>query len=99
MTVGVFAILGCLAVLADVHFVRSTSDSDVSYMKMFGIGLTVAVLVDATLVRTLLLPALMRVLGRTNWWPNAVGHVHRRAAPREAEHVNEALSTQVGPTT
>jgi len=74
--------------------------ADVSFMKMFGVGLTIAVLVDATLVRTLLLPALMRVLGRANWWaPAPLARVHRRAAPREAgEHVDEALATQIGDT-
>ncbi|MFI5271476.1 MAG: MMPL family transporter [Ktedonobacterales bacterium] len=33
-----------------------------------GVGMTVAVLVDATLIRTLLVPATMRLLGRWNWW-------------------------------
>ncbi|MCT7659993.1 MMPL family transporter [Mycobacterium deserti] len=40
----------------------------VSFMRLFGFGLTVAVLADATLVRMLLVPAFMRVLGRRNWW-------------------------------
>lgn len=37
-------------------------------MRLFGLGLTLAVLVDATLVRMILVPAFMRVLGRGNWW-------------------------------
>ena len=37
-------------------------------VKMFGIGLAAAVLVDATIVRGLLVPAVMTVLGRANWW-------------------------------
>jgi hypothetical protein len=41
--------------------------AQVSFMRMFGLGLTVAVLVDAGLVRMLLLPAVMHVLGRANW--------------------------------
>lgn len=45
--------------------------SQVSFMKMFGVGLTLAVLVDATLVRLVLMPAFMRVLGRANWWAPA----------------------------
>jgi RND superfamily putative drug exporter len=36
--------------------------------KEFGVGLTVAVVVDATIIRTLLVPATMRLLGRWNWW-------------------------------
>ncbi|MBF6329926.1 MMPL family transporter [Nocardia transvalensis] len=55
--------------------------SQVSFIQLFGLGLTVAVLVDATLVRGVLVPALMRLLGRFNWW-NPLP-VHRRpAAPR-----------------
>ena len=37
-------------------------------VKMFGVGLAAAVLVDATIVRALLVPAVMTVLGRANWW-------------------------------
>ena len=40
----------------------------VSFMRMFGVGLTLAVLADATLVRMLLVPAFMHVMGRMNWW-------------------------------
>jgi RND superfamily putative drug exporter len=35
---------------------------------MFGLGLAVAVAVDATIVRMVLVPALMEILGRANWW-------------------------------
>jgi RND superfamily putative drug exporter len=37
-------------------------------LKLFGLGLAVAVLLDALIVRTVLVPALMHVLGRANWW-------------------------------
>jgi RND superfamily putative drug exporter len=37
-------------------------------IKMFGLGLSVAVFVDATLVRMVLVPATMRLLGDRNWW-------------------------------
>jgi RND superfamily putative drug exporter len=48
-------------------------------MRLFGFGLTVAVLVDATLVRMLLVPALMHVLGRANWWvPKPLARLHDR---------------------
>ncbi len=40
----------------------------VAEVKMFGLGLAVAVAVDATLVRMILVPALMEILGRANWW-------------------------------
>jgi RND superfamily putative drug exporter len=37
-------------------------------MKEMGLGMAIAVLVDATVIRTLLVPATMRLLGRWNWW-------------------------------
>ncbi|TCC31862.1 MMPL family transporter [Kribbella speibonae] len=40
----------------------------VVYLKMIGIGMAVAVLVDATAVRGVLLPAFMKLAGRANWW-------------------------------
>jgi RND superfamily putative drug exporter len=53
--------------------------AQVSFVKMLGLGLAIAVLVDATVVRTLLLPALMRLLGRVNWWaPAALTRLHQR---------------------
>jgi putative drug exporter of the RND superfamily len=37
-------------------------------LDVFGLGLAVAVLIDATLVRMILVPSVMQVLGRANWW-------------------------------
>ena len=57
----------------------------VSFMRMFGVGLTLAVLVDATLVRILLVPAFMHVLGRANWWaPKPMVRLHARFGISEA---------------
>ena len=51
----------------------------VSFMRMFGVGLTLAVLVDATVVRMVLLPAFMRVLGTWCWWaPESLARLHQR---------------------
>lgn len=56
-----------------------------SFIKLIGVGLLVAVLVDATLVRALLVPATMRLLGRANWWlPPPLRRLHARVALREA---------------
>jgi RND superfamily putative drug exporter len=53
--------------------------AQVSYVRMFGLGLTLAVLMDATLVRMLLVPAFMRVVGRLNWWaPKPLARLHDR---------------------
>jgi RND superfamily putative drug exporter len=45
--------------------------ANVAFMRMFGLGLTLAVLVDATLVRMVLVPAFMHVAGGWNWWAPA----------------------------
>jgi RND superfamily putative drug exporter len=42
--------------------------SPVPSLKMLGLGLATAILVDATLVRMVLVPATMALLGRANWW-------------------------------
>jgi RND superfamily putative drug exporter len=42
--------------------------SPVAEIKMFGLGLAVAVAVDSTIVRMVLVPALMEILGKANWW-------------------------------
>ncbi|UXA16877.1 MMPL family transporter [Mycobacterium sp. SMC-4] len=56
----------------------------VAFMRMFGVGLTLAILVDATLVRMMLVPAFMHVLGRWNWWaPKPLARLHARIGLRE----------------
>ncbi|MFI8773449.1 MMPL family transporter [Gordonia sp. NPDC062954] len=53
--------------------------SEVSFMRMFGVGLTLAVLMDATIIRMLLVPAFMRLAGRANWWaPGPLRQLHDR---------------------
>ena len=44
------------------------STSGIVFMKMIGIGMLVALLIDATVVRILLVPATMKLLGKWNWW-------------------------------
>jgi RND superfamily putative drug exporter len=68
----------------------------VSIMVMFGLGVTLAVLADATLVRMLLLPALMRLLGRYNWWaPAPLRALHQRIGLREARVEPTAMTKPV----
>lgn len=53
--------------------------ANVSFMRMFGLGLTLAVLMDATLVRMVLVPAFMQLMGRWNWWaPKPLARLHDR---------------------
>ncbi|MFC9970547.1 MMPL family transporter [Spirillospora sp. NPDC127200] len=54
-------------------------------LKMNGLGLALAVLVDATLVRGVLVPAFMRLTGTANWWaPEPLARLHRRLGLDEA---------------
>ena len=72
------------ALLMAVTF-ASLVAADVSVMRIFGVEVPLAVLVDATLVRMLLMPAFMRVLGRVNWWaPAPLSRVHQRFGIRES---------------
>lgn len=58
--------------------------AQVTFMRMLGLGLALAVLMDATLVRMLLVPAFMKVLGRLNWWaPPPLARLHARIGLRE----------------
>ena len=66
------------AALMAVVFVAFAT-SGISFMKLFGIGLTMAVLMDATVVRAALVPAFMRLAGDANWWaPRPAGRLARR---------------------
>jgi uncharacterized membrane protein YdfJ with MMPL/SSD domain len=59
--------------------------SGIMFIKLIGVGLLVAVVVDATIVRALLVPATMRLLGRVNWWlPGPLRRLHGRLAVSEA---------------
>ncbi|MFI8461345.1 MMPL family transporter [Kitasatospora sp. NPDC085464] len=60
--------------------------SSIAFMQMIGVGLVVAVAVDATVVRVLLVPATMRLLGRWAWWsPRALTALRRRVGLGRAE--------------
>jgi len=60
-------IVTAAALLLSIVFV-GIATSDVAVVKLFGVGLTLAVLVDAFLIRATLVPAFMRLAGRSNWW-------------------------------
>jgi uncharacterized membrane protein YdfJ with MMPL/SSD domain len=58
--------------------------SEVVFIKELGIGTAFAVLIDAFIVRALLVPSLMVLLGRWNWWaPRPLARLHARIALRE----------------
>ncbi len=63
----------------------------VSFMRMFGLGLTLAMAADATLVRMVLVPAFMHVMGRWNWWaPKPLVWLHQRFGISETGAVGGA---------
>jgi len=65
------------AVIMSISFAALIA-ANVAFMRMFGLGLTLAVLVDATLTRMVLVPAFMHVAGRWNWWaPAPLRRLHR----------------------
>jgi RND superfamily putative drug exporter len=70
---------------------------EVLAIKQLGVGLAIAVLVDATIVRTLLVPATMSLLGERNWWaPAPLRRFHQRFGLHEAPLTPLAPSTSNG---
>ncbi|MDT9682492.1 MMPL family transporter [Streptomyces sp. TRM76323] len=58
--------------------------SKIGYMKAFGVGIPLAILMDALIVRGALLPAFMKLLGDANWWaPGPMRRLHDRFGLRE----------------
>ncbi len=71
-------VITAAALVMSISFAALTA-AHVSFMRMFGLGLTLAVLVDATLVRMVLVPAFMHLLGTRNWWaPKPLVWLHER---------------------
>ena len=71
-------IITAAALVLAVSFIAFAS-SGVTIMKMLGLGIAFAILLDATVVRALLVPALMKLLADANWWaPKWLKWVHRR---------------------
>ncbi len=59
------------AALLLVIVVGAFASSEVTTLKLLGFGMALAIFVDATIVRAMLVPAVMRLLGATNWWAPA----------------------------
>ena len=59
VTAAAFVMVGVFGIFATLQFID---------MKQFGVGLATAVLIDATLVRGVMLPATMKLLGKWNWY-------------------------------
>jgi trehalose monomycolate/heme transporter len=79
------------AALLLVIVVGAFSASGITFIKLMGVGMIVALIVDASVVRVMLVPAAMRLLGAANWWaPKPLRGLYARYGIREhdagAEH-------------
>ena len=77
--------------------VGAFSASGITFIKLMGVGMIVALLVDATVVRVLLVPATMRLLGRANWWaPRPLRRLYARYGFKEETVPDSSASISVG---
>ena len=77
-------IVTAAAALLSVVFIAFAT-SGITFIKMFGVGMALAVVMDATLIRAALVPAFMRLAGKANWWaPRPLRRLHDRLGLREA---------------
>ncbi len=76
-------IISAAAVMIAVVF-AAFAVSPVFFMKQIGVGMALAVIIDATVVRALLVPSLMRLLGEANWWaPAPLRRFHEKFGIKE----------------
>jgi trehalose monomycolate/heme transporter len=80
-TGGIITSLALLLVIVTGAF----SASGITFIKLMGVGMIIALVVDATIVRVLLVPATMRLLGPANWWaPRPLRRLYARYGIRDA---------------
>ena len=76
----VFAVAALLFAVA----IGAFATSQIVFIKELGVGNALAVLLDASIVRALLVPSLMALLGAANWWaPRPLRRVYQRVGWRE----------------
>ena len=76
------------AALLFVVAVGAFATSQIVFVKQIGVGTAAAVAIDATIVRALLVPALMKLLGERNWWaPRPLARLHERLGPGQGPGV------------
>ena len=94
-------VITAAAVIMSISF-AALAAANVSFMRMFGVGLTLAILVDATIIRTVLVPALMHLMGRWNWWaPKPLARLHdwiglRESAPGAHDELGDGCLAAAG---
>jgi len=95
-------IVTAAAALLAVTFLAFAT-SGITFIKLFGLGLALAVLMDATLIRATLVPAFMKLAGRANWWaPAWMRRIHDRIGfsehdPGVGPTADETAGADLGP--
>ncbi len=80
---GIGRVVTTAALVMSISF-AALIPAHVSFMRMLGLGLTLAVLADATLVRIVLVPAFIQLLGRWTWWaPEKLAWLRERSVTGE----------------
>jgi RND superfamily putative drug exporter len=84
-------IVTAAALLIAIVFASFALTSGISFMILFGVGLTMAVVMDATLIRAALVPAFMKLAGEANWWaPKPMRRFYDRFGISEHDSAPEA---------
>jgi trehalose monomycolate/heme transporter len=83
------------AALLLIIVIGTFSLSSITFIKLLGVGMIVALVLDATLVRLLLVPATMRLLGNANWWaPAPLRRLYARYGIREDDGPDPVASAE-----
>ena len=83
-------ITGAAAIMVAVFLAFALAN--VVIIKAIGVGLAIAIAVDATIVRILIVPSVMRILGRANWWaPRPLAILHSRIGAAEVGRAQEPV--------
>jgi trehalose monomycolate/heme transporter len=85
------------AALLLIIVVAAFSASGIIFIKLLGAGMVIALVVDATVVRVLLVPATMRLLGPANWWaPRPLRRLYARYGIRDSDGRDERQPVPAG---
>ena len=88
-------ITGAAAIMVTVFI--AFGFAQVVIIKSIGIGLAIAIAIDASIVRILIVPSVMRILGRANWWaPRPLAALHRRFGAEETRAAPQAVPAASG---
>ncbi|GAA0356130.1 MMPL family transporter [Bacillus horti] len=71
---------------------------EIMYLQMLGVGIAIAIIIDATIIRAILVPAFMRIAGKANWWaPPMLRRFHERFGISEGSSIIEPPSLPAQP--